>query len=108
MSLEHLKEYARRCATEDAVGKRAKAIELTDLDEHIRHARSLGLEWTLHDLVKFRNQVFGADAELEQVSDEELKMIAGGVPSSSSAAGLAAAAAAAGGSGDPGPASNHW
>ena len=106
MSLEHLTAYARRCATEDAVGKRARAIGLTDLDAQMRYARTLGLEWTLHDMVKFRNQVFGADTDLEEVSEEELEMIAGGthgsLAASSAAAVSVSSAAAVGGGQEPG------
>ena len=97
MALEHLKEYARRCATEDAVGRRAKAIGLTDIDGHIRHAKSLGLEWTRRDMVNFRNQVIDTDDELAQMSDEELELVAGGVCTTTAVVvGLVAAGAAAG------------
>ena len=103
MSLEQLKEYARRCVTEQAVGEKAKAIGLTDVGEHIRYAKSLGLEWTRRDMVDFRNQVIDCDDDLAHMTDEELEMVAGGVCTTTAvvvggvAAGAAAGAAVAGG-----------
>lgn len=79
MSLENVKEYVRRCVTEPELRDKARAIGLTDADEHMRHAKSLGLEWTRRDMVNFRNEVVGPDDDLADMSDEELEMVAGGV-----------------------------
>jgi len=105
MSVEHLKEYARRCATEPELRARAKAIGFADPDAHIEHGKSLGLEFSMEDAITYRNQVVGADMEMAEVGSEELDQIAGGVVSVTSiavgiavgaAAGLAGAAAVGG------------
>ena len=56
MSLENLKEYASRCATDPDLLVAAKSIGITDIEEHMRHAGSLGLDWTKDDLVAFRKR----------------------------------------------------
>ena len=38
MSLENLKEYASRCATDPDLLVAAKSIGIADIEEHIRHA----------------------------------------------------------------------
>ena len=80
MSVENLKEYAHRCAAEPELRAKAKAIGVADLDEHMRHAGSLGLDWTMDDMSAFRKEVLDADGdELADLSEEELEQIAGGV-----------------------------
>ncbi len=81
MSVENLKEYARRCASDPDLRAVAKTIGMSDLEEHIRHAGSLGLDWTRADLVAFRKEVIG-DGEVDDLVDlteEELEQVAGGV-----------------------------
>ena len=79
MSLENLKEYARRCATDPELLAAAKTIGMTDIEEHMRHAGSLGLDWTRDDLVAFRKEVTNDDTdELVDLTEEELERIAGG------------------------------
>ena len=105
MSLEQLKEYSRRCATDPEVRAAAKAIGLTDVDEHIRHAKRLGLEWTRRDMVNFRNEVMDVDDDLAEMSDEDLELVAGGVCTTTAVvvggvvAGAAVGTAAAGAAG---------
>jgi len=60
MSVENLKEYARRCASEPELRARAKEIGVADVDEHMRHAESLGLDWTRNDIAAFRRQKIDA------------------------------------------------
>ena len=79
MSVENLKEYARRCANEPELRAKAKAIGLTDMDAHMQQARGLELDWTASDLVDFRKEVIDAEGDLEDLSEEELERVAGGV-----------------------------
>ena len=79
MSLENLKEYARRCASEPELRARAKEIGVTDAEEHMRHASSLGLDWTRADMIAFHKEVVDAEGDLEELSEEDLEQIAGGL-----------------------------
>ena len=99
MSVENLKEYARRCATEPELRAKAKAFGLTDMGEHIRQARSLDLDWTREDLVAFRKEVVDAEGDLEDLSEEELERVAGGAITTTAVMAVVAVAAAVGGAG---------
>ena len=78
MSVENLKEYARRCAADPALRAAARDIGMTDMDEHMRHAESLGLGWDRSDLVSFRKEMIDSEGDLVDLSEEELEEIAGG------------------------------
>lgn len=79
MSVENLKEYARRCATEPELRETAKAIGMADMEEHMRNASSLGLEWDRNDFDSFRHEVVAAGDDLTDLSEEELEQVAGGL-----------------------------
>ena len=96
MSVENLKEYARRCASEPELRAKAKEIGLSDMDEHMRHAESLGLDWTLNDMVAFRKEVIDSEGDLEDLSEEDLKQVAGGVVTATAALAVGALAVGAG------------
>jgi len=81
MSLENLKEYARRCANEPELRARAKEIGLENLDGQMRHAGGLGLDWTMEDMAALRNEITDADGNLGELSEEEMERIAGGAVS---------------------------
>ncbi len=97
MSVENLKEYASRCAAEPELRAKAKEIGLSDMDEHMRHAKSLGLDWNSDDMVAFRKEVIDDQGGLEDLSEEELEKVAGGVVSITiaTAVGIGVGAAAA-------------
>ena len=78
MSVENIKEYTRRCFTEPEVLEVARSLAFTDIDGHMRHAASLGLEFSNDDLEALRKEVSGSGGELEDLSLEELEEIAGG------------------------------
>ena len=107
MSVENLKEYARRCATDPELRARAKALGVEDAEGHMREAAALGLDWTMDDMVAFRKEVLD-DESLGELDEEDLEQVAGGVVTASLAvagavlavgvaAGSAAAAAVGGG-----------
>ena len=79
MSLANLKEYTRRCANEPELRGRAKAIGMSNIDEHMHHAKSLGLEWTRRDMVSFRDELVDSADDLADLSDEDLEQVAGGL-----------------------------
>ena len=100
MSLEDLKEYVRRCASDPEMRQAAREIGTENLDEHIDVSRELGLEWDRGDLVAFRAELVGGD-ELEDLDQEELEAIAGGICTTTAVVvvSVAAGAAAAGAAG---------
>ena len=79
MSVENLKEYARRCAAEPELRATARTIGMTDAEGHMRHAESLGLDWTTADLVAFRKEVIDDEEDLVDLTEEELERVAGGI-----------------------------
>ena len=81
MSVEHLKEYVRRCATEPELREQAKALGVADLEQHIRHSASLGLAWSADDMTAFRKEMIDAEDGLDDLTEEELEQVAGGVVS---------------------------
>ena len=78
MSLENLKEYARRCATEPEMRQSAREIGIEDVEEHMSLAESLGLKWGRKDMLAYRRELVEGD-DLEDISQEDLEQIAGGV-----------------------------
>lgn len=92
MSVENLKEYARRCAADPDLRAKAKAIGMTNLDGQIVNAQSLGLDWTKDDFAGFTKEM-QAEGEL---SEEDLENVAGGfVTTTAAMVGAAVASAAA-------------
>ena len=79
MSVENLKEYARRCAVDPELRTAAKDIGMGNMDEHMRQAESIGLAWDRSDLVEFQKEMTGTEGDLEDISEEELDQVAGGV-----------------------------
>ena len=98
MSLENLKEYAQRCANEPELRETVKTIGMTDLEGQMRYAESLGLEWTMEDMAALRKEAVDSSEDgLEELSEEELEQIAGGVFTATAAVvGSVAAVAGAG------------
>ena len=75
----------------------AKDIGMGNMDEHMRHAESMGLDWDRSDLVEFQKEVTGTEGGLADLSEEELDQVAGGrgsPPPPRVAVGVAAGAAA--------------
>ena len=97
MSVENLKEYARRCAADPELRATARTIGMTDVEEHMRHAESLGLDWTTDDLVVFRKEVIDDEEGLVDLTEEELERVAGGIVTATLAVAAGAGAAVAAG-----------
>jgi predicted ribosomally synthesized peptide with nif11-like leader len=77
MSVESLKKYGKLCEEDLAVRAKAKEIGLQDMEGHIAHAKSLGLEISKEDFEALAKEA-GLDGENE-LSEEDLKKVAGGV-----------------------------
>ena len=106
MSVENLKEYARRCAVDPDLRAAAKEIGMVDMDAHMRHAGSMGLDWDRSDLVEFHREVTDSEGDLADLSEEELDQVAGGglTVTAAVAVGVAAGAGAVAGVGAVGSA----
>lgn len=84
MSVENLKEYALRCARDPEMLKAAKEIGMQDLEEHMNRSKSIGLEWDQADWASFRDEVIDLKSKsgldgVEDLSEEDLEMVAGGL-----------------------------
>jgi predicted ribosomally synthesized peptide with nif11-like leader len=102
MSVENLKKYGQMCVENDDVRKKAKEIGVQDIDGQIALAKSLGLEISKEDFEALVKET-GLDGKNE-LSEEELKKVAGGfvtltatlaAVSCAAVAGVAAAGSAA-------------
>jgi predicted ribosomally synthesized peptide with nif11-like leader len=91
VSVENLKKYGELCAKDMEVRKKAKEIGIEDLDGHIAHAKSLGLEISREDFAALAKEA-GLEGRNE-LSEEELKKVAGGAVLTTAAVLLVAAAA---------------
>ncbi|MDR1885084.1 MAG: Nif11-like leader peptide family RiPP precursor [Synergistaceae bacterium] len=76
MSVENLKKYGQLCAENEEVRHRAKEIGTQDLEGHIAHAYSLGLEFSKADFEALAKEagISGKD----ELSEDDLKKVAGG------------------------------
>jgi hypothetical protein len=72
-----LKKYGKLCGENEEVHNKAKNIGVTDIDGQIAYGKSLGLEFTKEDFKELSRE-----AELEvrnELSEEELRKVAGGL-----------------------------
>jgi predicted ribosomally synthesized peptide with nif11-like leader len=79
LSAENLKKYGQICAEDAEVRKKAKEIGLQDIEGQIAYAKTLGLEFSKEDF-----KVLAKEAGLEEkkeLSEEDLKKVAGGIVS---------------------------
>ena len=98
MSVENLKAYALRCATDPELGAKAKEIGVTNIEEQTRLAGTLGLDWTVEDMEAFRKEVIDLQGDVYELTEEELEQVAGGAATVTAVvAGVAVVAAVAGG-----------
>jgi predicted ribosomally synthesized peptide with nif11-like leader len=98
VSVENLKKYGQLCADDEKVRNKAKEIGLKDLEGQIAHGKSLGLEFSREDF-----EALAREAGLEkkdELSEEDLKKVAGGFLSTTGLVlvGLGVAATAGAGS----------
>jgi predicted ribosomally synthesized peptide with nif11-like leader len=91
MSVENLKEYARRSAADPELRAKAKEIGAMNVDGQIEHSKSLGLDWSRADLVEYQKEL-QSEGEL---SEEDLEQVAGGLVSTTAALVTAAVVGAA-------------
>jgi predicted ribosomally synthesized peptide with nif11-like leader len=84
MSVENLKKYGKMCSENEEVRNKAKEIGLKDLEGQIAHAKSLGLDISKEDF-----EALAKEAQLDgksELSEEDLKKVAGGLVTTTMAA----------------------
>jgi predicted ribosomally synthesized peptide with nif11-like leader len=77
MSVENLKKYGKLCAEDGKIREKAKEIGTQDLDGHIAHAKTLGLDISREDFAALAKEA-GIDGK-DELSEEDLKKVAGGI-----------------------------
>jgi predicted ribosomally synthesized peptide with nif11-like leader len=75
--VENLKKYGQLCTEQEEVRKKAKEIGLQDFDGQIAYAKTLGLEFSQEDCEALAKET-GLDKK-DELSEEELQKVAGGV-----------------------------
>jgi predicted ribosomally synthesized peptide with nif11-like leader len=75
--MENLKQYGKMCAEDEKVRAKAKKIGLQDIDGQIAYAKSLGLEFSREDMEALSKEA--GLGEKDELSEEDLKKVAGGV-----------------------------
>ncbi|MDR1966347.1 MAG: Nif11-like leader peptide family RiPP precursor [Synergistaceae bacterium] len=91
MSVENLKKYGQLCAEDEKVCKRVKEIGVNDVDGQIAYGKSLGLEFSREDVEALASES-GIDGK-DELSEEDLKKVAGGIVTTSAVLGFLALAA---------------
>ena len=77
MSVENLKKYGKMCAEDEEVRAKAKEIGLQDIGGQIAYAKSLGLDISKGDFESLAKEA-GYEKK-DELSEDELKKVAGGV-----------------------------
>jgi predicted ribosomally synthesized peptide with nif11-like leader len=95
MSVENLKKYGKMCEDDEKIRAKAKEIGLQDLDGQIAYGKSLGLDFSKEDF-----EALAKEAGLEkkdELSEEDLKKVAGGFVAVTAGIALLVSAVVAGG-----------
>ena len=88
MSVVNLKQYGQMIAEQEEVRQHAKEIGIEHLDEQMAYAKELGLEFSLDDMQALAEEAGMTEDEL---SEEQLEQIAGGVATTTGAVAIVVA-----------------
>jgi predicted ribosomally synthesized peptide with nif11-like leader len=77
VGIENLKKYGRMCEENEEIRKKAKKIGLQDIDGQIAYAKTLGLEFSKEDCEALAKEA--GLAKRDELSEEDLQKVAGGV-----------------------------
>ena len=75
MSVEHLKEYGKRLAENEEIRNRAKEIGF-NIEGQIAYGKELGFDFNMEDMQALADE---AGFSKDELSEEQLELIAGGV-----------------------------
>ena len=89
MSVDALKEFSKKCVTDETLKKRVKEIGLKDLDGLVAYGKEQGYEFSKEDFGTMAKEAEGN----KELSDADLEKVAGGIVSATAmgVAGLAVA-----------------
>lgn len=105
MSVENFKKFGQLCAQDEAIREKVKAIGIENVDAWIAYAKNeLGLEFTKEDMKSLAKEVGPQD----ELSEEQLEQVAGGVVTSTGAAVAGGVGALASGAAALGTAARRW
>lgn len=76
MSVADFKKYGQMIAEKADVREKAKAIGMNDITGQIAYAKELGLEFTVSDMQEMAKE---AGLSKDELSEEQLEQVAGGV-----------------------------
>ena len=76
MSVVDFKKYGQMIAEDEKVRAKAKEIGISDPDGQIAYAKTLGLEFTVKDM---EDLVKETGVSKDELTEEDLEMVAGGV-----------------------------
>lgn len=96
MSIDALKEFTKAVVTNETYQEKAKKIGLNDIDGLVKFGKELGYEFSLEDLQAYANET---GSQKDELSEEDLELVAGGVATTTALAvvtGFAAVVSAVG------------
>jgi predicted ribosomally synthesized peptide with nif11-like leader len=83
MSIKHLKEYGKMIAENEEIKDRAKEIGF-DVEGQIAYGKELGFDFSMEDMQALAEE---AGVSEDELSEEQLEQIAGGIATTTIAAG---------------------
>jgi len=105
MSVENFKKFGQKCVDDSDVRKKAKEIGFDDLEGIVAYGKELGLDFSIDDMQSMADELGLSDQEL---SDEDLEKVAGGIFSATACAVAGAVGSVAGGSASVASAAGAW
>ena len=76
MSVENFKKFGQMCAENEEVRIKAKEIGISNLDGLMAYSKELGLEFSIDDM---KNLADESGIVVDELSEEQLEQVAGGV-----------------------------
>jgi predicted ribosomally synthesized peptide with nif11-like leader len=77
MSIENLKKYGKMCSENEEIRAKAREIGINDIEGQIAYAETLGLEFSGEDFKDLAKEA-GLEKK-DELSEEDLKKVAGGI-----------------------------
>ena len=93
MSVESFKQFSQKVADDEAIREKVKEIGQTNVDGIIAYANQLGYSFTSDDMIATAKE---AGVNVDELNEEQLEKVAGGVATATAVAvaGVVGAAAA--------------
>ena len=105
MSVEDFKKFGQMCVDDLEVRKKAREIGFDNLEGVAAYGKELGLDFSVDDMKAMADEIGVTDQEL---SEEELEKVAGGIFSATACAVAGAVGSVAGGAASVSSAAGAW